>query len=308
LLLDRGLAEALAAAVPVHVETKDLARYDADVEAAVYFCCVEALQNVAKHCGAGTRAHLRLTETSGGLDFVLTDDGPGFDPSNVTTSRGITGMRDRLEAIGGRLETFGPYAITSMRAGDVYRTVSQGGGGYGDPIDRDPSRVALDVDRSLVSATWADRVYGVVLARDGGVDAAATAERRDAIRAERRAAAEANDAAGSGGRGLLPWEPEAHGQRLNESLFYDLRGEPVVRCRCGHELGPASAGVKHLAAQAVFPVQRIGPEVNPTHWNGERFELREFYCPGCFTLVEIEIARPHEPLLDDVTLTLGAAE
>jgi acetone carboxylase gamma subunit len=51
-------------------------------------------------------------------------------------------------------------------------------------------------------------------------------------------------------------------------------------------------------------VQRIGPEVNPTHWNGARFELREFYCPGCFTLLELEIARPDDPLLEDTRLTV----
>jgi acetone carboxylase gamma subunit len=49
-------------------------------------------------------------------------------------------------------------------------------------------------------------------------------------------------------------------------------------------------------------VQRIGPEVNPTRWNGARFELREFYCPACYTLLEIEIARPDDPVLEDVRL------
>jgi N-methylhydantoinase B len=210
-----------------------------------------------------------------------------------------------LDAIEGTLEGFGAYAITSMRAGDVYRTVSQGGGGYGDPLDRDPAHVALDVARSLVSVLWAERVYGVVLAGDGEVDDAATSARREAIRGERRLTAEEQGRPGSGGPGALPWQAE-DGVRLNESLFYDLRDEPSVRCRCGHELGPASHGYKDLAARAVFPVQRIGPEVNPTHWNGARFELREFYCPGCFTLIEIEIARPEDPVLEDVALALDS--
>jgi N-methylhydantoinase B len=51
-------------------------------------------------------------------------------------------------------------------------------------------------------------------------------------------------------------------------------------------------------------VQRIGPEVNPYRIGGERFELREFYCPGCFTLLEVEIARPANPLVDDARLAL----
>jgi N-methylhydantoinase B len=213
-----------------------------------------------------------------------------------------------LEGLEGRLETYGAYAVTSMRRGDVYRAVSQGGGGYGDPIDRDPEHVALDVERSLVSTTWAARVYGVVLDAGGSVDAGATAARRAEIRAERLAAAAAHGTPGSGGAGEEPWEPALHGVRLNESLFYDLRGEPTVRCRCGHELGPTGTHYKHLAAMAVFPVQRIGPEVNPHRWNGDRFELREFYCPGCATLLEIEIARPDDPLLADAELELERAE
>jgi N-methylhydantoinase B len=210
----------------------------------------------------------------------------------------------RLEEMEGRLETFGPYAVTSMRDGDVYRTVSQGGGGYGDALDREPALVALDVERSLVSQTWAAQVYGVVLDAEGRVDGPATAARRDEIRAERRAATAAHGTPG-GGSSRGPWSAESEGTRLNEALFYDPSGQASIRCRCGHALCPADAPFKEAAAWAVFPVQRVGPEVNPTHWNGARFELREFYCPGCYTLIEIEIARPDDPLLEDARLARG---
>ena len=79
-------------------------RFAPEVETAVYFCCVEALQNVAKHCGAGTEVSLRVAERRDGVRFVVADRGPGFDPALSTDSRGITGMRDRLEAIGGELK------------------------------------------------------------------------------------------------------------------------------------------------------------------------------------------------------------
>jgi N-methylhydantoinase B len=93
--------------------------------------------------------------------------------------------------------------------------------------------------------------------------------------------------------------------RLSEALFYDLtRQPPVYRCRCGHALGAVDASYKELAAQARYPVQHIGPEVNPGRIGGARFELREFYCPGCFTLLEVEIARPADPILDDSRLAL----
>ena len=212
-----------------------------------------------------------------------------------------------LEELEGPLENFGAYAVTSMRRGDVYRAVSQGGGGYGDPLDREPEQVALDVDRSLVSAVWAARAYGVVLDGVGRADPEATAARRSEIKAERLAAAAAQGTPGSGGPGPAPWDPAADGVRLNESLFYDLRDGATVRCRCGHQLGPAGVHYKHLAAMAVFPVQRIGPDVNPHRWNGDRFELREFYCPACATLLELEIARPDDPLLADVELDLDSA-
>ncbi len=78
-------------------------RFEPEIETAVYFCCVEALQNVAKHCGAGCRAGLLLSERNDELEFLLTDNGPGFDPARATSTSGITGMRDRLEAVGGQL-------------------------------------------------------------------------------------------------------------------------------------------------------------------------------------------------------------
>ena len=69
-------------------------------------------------------------------------------------------------------------------------------------------------------------------------------------------------------------------------------------------LGPVDVAYKQLAARATYPVQRIGPEVNPYRIGGNRFELREFYCPRCFTLLEVEIARPRDPILDDARLAL----
>ncbi|MGH2715450.1 MAG: hydantoinase B/oxoprolinase family protein [Thermoleophilaceae bacterium] len=212
---------------------------------------------------------------------------------------------ETLGELDGTLELYGAYAVTSQRQGDVYRTVSMGGGGYGDPIDRTPGLVAADVKRSLVSPAWAEKVYGVVVREDGTVDEAATVARRDAIRDERRRVVEANGVEGSVHEDGTAWEPERDGVRLLEALFYDFgRESPVYRCRCGHVLGSADSSYKELAAIARFPVQRIGPEVNPNRIGGARFELREFYCPGCFTLLEVEIARPDDPVLDDAALSV----
>jgi signal transduction histidine kinase len=105
LLADKGLAAALEAqsrksALPVTVLAKGLGRLSQDVEAAVYFSCLEALSNTAKYAEA-TRAEVRLEQTNGVLMFSVADDGRGFDPDAGTTGSGLQGIADRLDAIGG---------------------------------------------------------------------------------------------------------------------------------------------------------------------------------------------------------------
>jgi signal transduction histidine kinase len=108
LLLDRGLTEALAAAttragLPARVEAANLTRYPPEVEATVYFCCLEALQNAAKHAGPSARATLRVWQEQGGLLFEVADDGAGFANGDGQGGAGLANMRDRIGALGGRL-------------------------------------------------------------------------------------------------------------------------------------------------------------------------------------------------------------
>ena len=108
LLADKGLAEALAsqgrkAVVPTSVEPDSVGRYPQEIEAAVYFCALEALQNIGKYAHASS-AVVRLTETGGELRFEISDDGEGFDASSTNYGTGLQGMADRLAAIGGALE------------------------------------------------------------------------------------------------------------------------------------------------------------------------------------------------------------
>ncbi len=105
LLMDSGLAPALGAAasrnpLDVAVDADSIGRYPTEVEAAVYFCCLEALQNAAKHA-AGAHVEVRVWEESGGLLFTVSDDGPGFDAEAAQRGHGFTNMADRLGAIGG---------------------------------------------------------------------------------------------------------------------------------------------------------------------------------------------------------------
>jgi signal transduction histidine kinase len=108
LLADKGLTAALEsqarkATVPVEVSADGVGRYPQDVEAAVYFCCLEALQNVQKYAGA-SRVSLRLGEVAGTLEFEVQDDGKGFDPALARKGSGLTNMSDRLDALGGTFE------------------------------------------------------------------------------------------------------------------------------------------------------------------------------------------------------------
>jgi signal transduction histidine kinase len=109
LLMDQGLAAALGSAaqratIPTRVEAGSIGRYPSEVEAAVYFCCLEALQNAMKHAGPAATAVVRVWEEAGVLRFSVTDDGAGFDPAAKGAGSGFVNMHDRLGAIGGWLQ------------------------------------------------------------------------------------------------------------------------------------------------------------------------------------------------------------
>jgi signal transduction histidine kinase len=108
LLADQGLAAALTAqarkaALPVEVEADGAFRSSPEIESAAYFCCLEALQNVAKYAGAG-QVTVRLSADDSALTFEVIDDGRGFDRSATSFGTGLRGMADRLEALGGTLQ------------------------------------------------------------------------------------------------------------------------------------------------------------------------------------------------------------
>jgi signal transduction histidine kinase len=107
LLADKGLPAALAAqavrsAVRTTVHADGVGRYSQDIEAAVYFSCLEAMQNIAKYADAAT-ASLTLRATPGALMFQVHDDGVGFDPAVTGYGTGLVGIADRLAVLDGSL-------------------------------------------------------------------------------------------------------------------------------------------------------------------------------------------------------------
>ena len=105
LLMDGGIEPALRSvagrsALPAVVRAERVRRYPANLEAAVYFCCIEAMQNAAKHA-PGSELAVELVERDGVLTATVRDTGPGFDTTMPTAGMGRTTMADRVGALGG---------------------------------------------------------------------------------------------------------------------------------------------------------------------------------------------------------------
>jgi signal transduction histidine kinase len=108
LLYRQGVVESLKSVAahmprPVTVESRNFGRYAPAIERGVYFCCVEALQNVAKHAGPAATAHIRLIGEPNRIIFSVADSGVGFDPARVQTGLGLVHLADRVDVMGGEL-------------------------------------------------------------------------------------------------------------------------------------------------------------------------------------------------------------
>jgi signal transduction histidine kinase len=141
MLAAHGLPDAVRGAamqspLPVTVVIKGSQRHAAEVETAAYFCCLEALQNVAKHATGATGARV-LLELNGDLVFEVSDDGPGFDAAEIGTN-GLLNMRDRVAALGGTLEVY-----SSSGSGTRVRGHLPGRVGLPEPTERGGSELLL---------------------------------------------------------------------------------------------------------------------------------------------------------------------
>lgn len=123
-LSDYGLGKALQAAArrcsaPVSLCVDERARYPRDVEGAVYFTCLEAMQNADKHAGPDTRVQLRLHDDGGRLCFEVRDSGAGFDERRRGDGAGLLNMRDRIAAVGGTLTISSSVGEGTVVAGAI---------------------------------------------------------------------------------------------------------------------------------------------------------------------------------------------
>ncbi len=191
-----------------------------------------------------------------------------------------------------------------MLDSDVMVQSVSSGGGYGDPIQREPEMVLKDVTTGAVSAEVASRIYGVIV-DDQAVDVEATARRRDAIRRERiRRAVPPRDP-------LLPQPspngtPIAHLHDVAEELeLVSIGSDRYIVCKdCGHFICPVDANYKLGAARIDGTLMEIDPVLfpDPAIEFDAPIVYRQYLCPNCGILLENELVRGDEPPVWDVRL------
>lgn len=204
-----------------------------------------------------------------------------------------------MEQLSGEIEYPAPISKSPLKKGDIYMCVSCGGGGYGDPTERDPQAVARDVECGTVSLEGARDLYGVVVDPKGfKVVEDETRKRRSEIMEERSRKATPMTPRGP----VKVIEARADGaRRLSEYLWIDrtLDG-PVIRCRCGAVLSAADRNYKEGTLRWDSPLREAGRWINPQNIGGQKFEFRRFICPSCLILLDTEIALKEEPIRWDL--------
>ena len=195
-------------------------------------------------------------------------------------------MPSTLPEISDTLEPGQNYATSYLAPGEVFTMTWQGGGGYGDPLTREPDAVARDVREQKVTAEAARSVYGVLVS-DGVVDAAATTAERDQHRARRRDRSQVPG--DSRGKASL-----AAGRRLDDNLVQAPApggSGTIVACRhCAEILGgPESDGADPgdtlALARYEGPSAEAGPQIiaDPADYVDAPIVFRQYCCPSCWT-------------------------
>ncbi len=209
---------------------------------------------------------------------------------------------DGLEEIAAeeRRQIAGKSNGTELESGDVVEFTIMGGGGYGDPLLRDPLLVAADVANGHVSAEVARDVYGVVLDADKAVETSATDAARSAILAERggwQATADSPDPA-------LP-EPGPKIRPLHGGMSAregDAEGSLLVCDHCDSAICRVSDDYKRFALRSVTAVESLpGAKIDPALFIDDKLDFIRYCCPSCKVLLSTEVVRQgSEPLPEAV--------
>ncbi|HZU06713.1 MAG TPA: hydantoinase B/oxoprolinase family protein [Chloroflexota bacterium] len=223
--------------------------------------------------------------------------------TNLAQALAASQIPTRLEEVAQyRLEPLAAKQRTLLHPHDALLVVCAGGGGYGDPLLRDPALVAQDVRHGLVSRHVAETLYGVCLSETGAVDVAATEAQRARLRAQRLAE-------GWGGRESAPGDG-ATGAEPARLIGDALRAHWTeqgwrFRCqRCGADYGVVDHPKRALRCREL-PITAL------SSWNRfglvDEIVVREFYCPACAHLCSVEVRQRTDPPLFDTVLAAPTA-
>jgi N-methylhydantoinase B len=213
----------------------------------------------------------------------------------------------QLRELSGRAQVLGAKAMyVPFGENDVIEHITFGGGGYGDPLERDPKVVATELASGDVTQRSVEQVYGVVIAADGTADLDGTRQRRDEMRQARLA--EARKPAGE--------RPSVTGELTNVcdiaealSIARDGEGRHVVRCRCcGEALCSAEQNYKEHSACIETQLSNIDPDVfveDPVFDIDEPVVYRIYACPSCGTAFENELTLEAAPPIWDIDIDVA---
>jgi N-methylhydantoinase B len=220
--------------------------------------------------------------------------------SNVERELADGRLPTDLDQLEGELAIVPVIDAEPLRRGDVYRSTTGGGGGFGDPLWRVPEHVRDDVLAGAVSRRAADHVYGVIIGDGDELDEAATTRHRADLVRQRLEQAVAGSA-------LMSCDCASAECRVSANMaLYRADGVLHTGCVCGRLFAPADRNYKDGLARIEGPLQTAGALVNP-YRIGADFTYRRFLCPGCGRTIETEVARRGDPLLHDIQLAAGGA-
>lgn len=219
-----------------------------------------------------------------GLEVLVRD-------SDVMSQLAAGTLPAELAELDGRTELGPCYAHSHVAPGEVFYMFWQGGGGYGDPLLREPAAVATDIREDKVTPQSAETVYGVVLDESGSPNQDATFERRqqllDARRTRSTPTRAVSDARVDG----------AAGRRIDDNLVeVTTNGSAVIACvHCGQVLGDAGAPLAF--AQYQGPSSDAGSQVmsDPSEYVDATVVFRQYCCPGCYAALYSAIVPADHP-------------
>jgi N-methylhydantoinase B len=257
------------------------------------------------------RARSMSIVTNTGGQGATTQNGQGLfggypSPASHYLIRHHTDLNERMAArnvpqgakdlTGETLWLSGKSNGTTLGDGDVFEVRIGGGGGYGDPLERDAALVERDLADGAISRDAAERVYGILAG-----DADATTARRAALREERRGwlrqqidVTAVTAATGESDRAVHEYV-----------VARDAQGERILACgKCGERLAGYSGSYKAGALMHEGPVTQIPSAPDPARFIDDPMVLRRFACPGCLTQIATEIARADDAVFPEMRLGL----